>query len=677
MAKKKEREFQYLMTAIPEDVKTYGTVKMDFSGMNLRHTVNSGVLSFEKNISTKEAPCLTPSPAPEEFLPPAMREFISEENAEVITAAAFGSFLAVVYKPGSPLKEVNELRVDYFEFDSDGDVCNQHTGVIVGGYDDSLEEQAPRTMFQFNTYSDVTDSVTGRFQNTLIVLPDRVSMPYRITTVREDPDTAYQAGDITDTDCMYCYKNGSKKAYYVFDKKENCFVQNGGDGYFVLSELNMPVETFYNDGYQKTKDSVYDPKQSKLYYKRTSTQRPYRYDEVLNLAKGDSVTGFYENTYDWRPDASADKTKYQRNLYNDYVYRYENGERYDADAGDTVEEVGWYLTMNPAMPDLKYAVVHQSRVFGVNDTHVFASCFNNYAAWQLDTATDINEANAWSSAAGSNTKSGGVFTGIALYENHVVCFKEDFMHEIYNNKNPFRIQDIYETGAIDHRSIAIAGGMLIFVSKDAVNVYTGGRPRDIGNPLGIDRFIDAVSGSDGRFYYLFCTDGQYKKRFFVYDTEVGQWSERETDCDILCFTKGKHGMYALFSDNSLRRIDTESYSDVAWAAETDLSTLFDGSATVSVKHLRKLQMTVYAQQNAYFKVWALYDNETFEEETSHLLYDSGGRYGLFPVRVKPRMTANYALKLRFEGRGYVKIYGLESFTTAGGELFHGATKYSH
>ena len=30
-----------------------------------------------------------------------------------ITAASFGSFLAVVYKPGSPLKEVNELRVDY------------------------------------------------------------------------------------------------------------------------------------------------------------------------------------------------------------------------------------------------------------------------------------------------------------------------------------------------------------------------------------------------------------------------------------------------------------------------------------------------------------------------------------------------------------------------------------
>lgn len=665
------------MSAIPEDTKTYGSVKLNFSGMNLRHTMNTGVFSMEKNISTKEAPCLTPSPAPEEFLPPAMREFISEENAEVITAASFGSFLAVVYKPGSPLKEVNELRVDYFEFDSGGDVCNQYTGVIAGGYDDSLEQQAPRTMFQFNTYSDVTDSVTGRFQNTLIVLPDRVSMPYRIATVRENPNTAYQAGDITDTDCMYCYKNGSKKAYYVFDKKENCFVQNGGDGYFVLSELNMPVETFYNDGYQKTKDSVYDPKQSKLYYKRTSTQRPYRYDEVLNLAKGDSVTGFYENTYDWRPDTSADKTKYQRNLYNDYVYRYENGERYDYESGDTVEEVGWFLAMNPAMPDLKYAVVHGSRVFGVNDTHVFASCFNNYAAWQLDTATDINEANAWSSAAGSNTKSGGVFTGIALYENHVVCFKEDFMHEIYNNKNPFRIQDIYETGAIDHRSIAIAGGMLIFVSKDAVNVYTGGRPRDIGNPLGIDHFFDAVAGSDGRNYYLFCTDGQYKKRFFVYDTEVGQWSERVTDCDILCFTKGKHGMYALFSDKSVRRIDTENYEGVVWAAETDLSTLLDDAATVSIKHLRKIQMTAFAQDNASFRVWALYDNEEFNEATSHLLFDSCGKTGLFPVRVKPRMTANYALKLRIDGVGYVKIYGLECYQTAGGELFYGGTRFTN
>lgn len=665
--KKKEEEFRYLMSAIPEDTKTYGSVKLDFSGMNLRHTMNTGVFSMEKNISTKEAPCLTPSPALQE---------IRSGYEMPVSMFAFGDKLAVIYKPEEYIQSIDELCIDYFTVDEDGFIGDIYTGIIKDGYDDSLEEQTPRNIFQFNTYSDVTDSVTGKFQNTLIVLPDRKSMPYKIVSVTTHPDTAYENGDITDLDCMYCYKNNGTKTYFVFDKKENEFIQNGGDGYFILSELNVPVDTFYNDGYKKTTDTTYDPANGKLYYRRTSTERPYRYDEAVDLKKGDLLTGLYENTYDWRPDSSADKTKYQRNLYNDYVYRYENGERYDYDTGETVEEVGWYLSVNPAMPDLKYAVVHQSRVFGVNGTHVFASCFNDYAAWQLDTAEDINEANAWSSAAGSNTKAGGNFTGIALYENHVVCFKEDFMHEIYNNKNPFRIQDIYETGTIDHRSIAVAGGMLIFVSRDAVNVYTGGRPRDIGSPLGVDRFIDAVSGSDGRFYYLYCTDDTLKKRFFVYDTTVGQWSERAADCDILSFTCGKYGMFALFSDGSVQRIDGESCDGVPWAAETDLSTLLDDSATVSVKHLRKLQMTAFVKSNASFKVWALYDNEGFDERTSHLLYDSNGRSGLFPVRVKPRNTANYALKLRIAGTGYVKIYGLEVYTAAGGELFYGGTRYS-
>lgn len=666
--KKKEEEFRYLMSAIPEDTKTYGSVKLDFSGMNLRHTMNTGVFSMEKNISTKEAPCLTPSPAFQE---------IRSGYETPVSMFAFGEYLAVVYKPKQPMQSVKELCVDYFAVDDGGFVGDVYTGIIKDGYDDTLEKQTARSMVQFNTYSDVTDSVTGKFQNTLIVLPDRKAMPYKIVTVTTHPNTAYADGDITDLDCMYCYKNNGTKTYFVFDKKENQFVQNGGNGYFILSELNVPVETFYNDGYQKTSDTTYDPANGKLYYKRTSTQRPYRYDEVLDLEKGDSLSGLYENTYDWRPDSTADKTKYQRNLYNDYVYRYENGERYDYDTGETVEEVGWYLSMNPAMPDLKYAVVHQSRVFGVNDTHVFASCFNNYAAWQLDTAEDINEANAWSSAAGANTKAGGHFTGIALYENHVVCFKEDFMHEIYNNKNPFRIQDIYETGTIDHRSIAIAGGMLIFVSKNAVNVYTGGRPRDIGNPLGIDRFYGALSGSDGRFYYLYCIDDNDNKRFFVYDTSVGEWSERIASCDILSFAFGKNGMFALFSDGRVQKIDGESCDGVNWEAETDLSTLFDESPTASAKHLRKIQMTAFVKAGASFRVWALYDNEEFNEETSHLLYDSNGRTGLFPVRVKPRLTANYALKLRFDGTGYIRLYGLEIYTTAGGELFYGGTRHSN
>ena len=115
------------------------------------------------------------------------------------------------------------------------------------------------------------------------------------------------------------------------------------------------------------------------------------------------------------------------------------------------------------MPNIKYATVHLSRLFGVDDGRVYASEFNDYAGWDIDTIdteTGYSPNHAWVSPVGANTKSDGVFTGITTYENHVICFKSDFMHEIYNNKNPFRVQDIYAEGTIDNRSIQNVDGKI-------------------------------------------------------------------------------------------------------------------------------------------------------------------------------------------------------------------------
>ena len=69
------------------------------------------------------------------------------------------------------------------------------------------------------------------------------------------------------------------------------------------------------------------------------------------------------------------------------------------------------------------------------------------------------------------------------------------------------------------------------------------------------------------------------------------------------------------------------------------------------------------------KVYILYDDEEFDKNTSHLVYSSNGKQGKFPIRVKPRKTANYGFKLHFEGTGYVKLYELEIFVEQGGGLY--------
>ena len=343
-------------------------------------------------------------------------------------------------------------------------------------------------------------------------------------------------------------------------------------------------------------------------------------------------------------------------LYGTAIYRWVDDET-------DSENSGWKICIQPNMPDIKYATVHLSRLFGVSDDCVYASGFNDYANWNLDTIDEYNESNAWQSKAQSNTKADGNFTGITNFQGHIVCFKRDYMHEIYNTKNPFRIQDIYAEGTIDNRSIQDVDGKLIFVSEDDVKIYTGSNPRIIGYKLNMPRFEYAVSGTDNRNYYLYCEDAKGNKYLYVYDTFTEMWSEQSIEYRVLSFAHNKTGMYMLCTDGCVYQMDTGDYAH-NWSFETDLIT----SKTVNIKHIKKLQMLVDIAENANMKVYILYDDEEFDENTSHLVYTSK-KYGRQPIRVKPRKTANYGFKLHFEGTGYAKLYELEIFIEAGGAMY--------
>lgn len=378
------------------------------------------------------------------------------------------------------------------------------------------------------------------------------------------------------------------------------------------------------------------------------------------------VKTYKNNTAPYLPPETASHNYYYKNTstkaieadteYGAAVYRWVD------DESDS-ENSGWKVSVPPAMPNIKYAAVHLSRLFGVDDDRVYASGYNDYTNWNLDTVDEYNESNAWCSPAQSNTKAGGVFTGITNFQGHIVCFKRDFMHEIYNTKNPFRIQDIYAEGAIDNRTIQDVDGKLIFVSEDDVKIYTGSNPRIIGYYLNMPEYANAVSGTDGRCYYLYCEDADENKRLFVYDTIAEHWSEQAIYDTVLSFAHIKNGMYMLCADGYIYKMNTGNYRH-SWSFETDLIT----NETVNIKHIKKIQMFADIDSGANLKVYILYDDEDFNEDTSHLVYESTG-FGQKPIRVKPRQTASYGIKLHIEGYGYVKLYELELFMETGGDLY--------
>ena len=549
MAKKNENQLSYLQMPLPEGRKSYRLAKRAWNGLNKRQTIDTGALSMTANMSTSEAPYLTPAQKWTRIKP---------YTTYPISAFGFDDFLVVVHKDGS------RIKIDYLSFkDCDEDEPVTYTSVLASGSTDT----SPRSIIQFNVYDTPTDTLTGKYVQKLLIYPDCKSMDFEIT-----------------------------------------------DDDFEIMDLNAEVVVYSN------------------------SEEPYL------------------------PPADADKDKYYKNTFNQDVYRWVEDEEDESKSA-------WKASVPPGGPKLKYAAVHASRVFGVDTDRVYASGYNDYTNWSLDTVDAYNESNAWCSPAQANTKAGGEFTGIVNFQGHVVCFKRDFMHEIYNTKNPFRIQDIFAEGAIDQRTIQDVDGRLIFVSEDNVKVYTGSNPRIIGHNLNIRQFEKAVSGTDNRNYYLYCKEMYGGEHLFVYDTITEQWSELTPGTEVRAFAHNRYGMFALCEDG-LYRIDTGSY-DQDWSFETDLIT----NQTANIKHIKKLQMlidlpeTINNEDNdARIKVYALYDGEEFSSR-SQLVYDSAGRTGQLAVRVKPRKTAGYGIKLHVEGHGYAKLYELELFMENGGDLY--------
>lgn len=276
-------------------------------------------------------------------------------------------------------------------------------------------------------------------------------------------------------------------------------------------------------------------------------------------------------------------------------------------------------------PLIDHMTVHQSRLFSVGNNRVYASGYNNYADYTLDTANEINESHAWMSTSQSNPKAAGDFTAIATYGNHVLLFREKFLQEVYGTKNPFRIVDIGEFGTIDQRSICEINGVLYFVGNDGVYAYSGGMPRDIGSNLGVNKFTYAVAGRCRYDYYLYCEDATNTGRLFVYNTRNRTWTEHSTEpfgdgeslgipnSRIIGFANKSEGLYALTQGGRIYCVDNtndtvlvsdesamEQFSGVSWWFETEFITRHNLTSSsspsamaysnVNIKHLKSIQL---------------------------------------------------------------------------------------
>jgi hypothetical protein len=330
----------------------------------------------------------------------------------------------------------------------------------------------------------------------------------------------------------------------------------------------------------------------------------------------------------------------------------------------TIGQPQTFMTEENPQPMLKDVTVFSGRLFGVDDNRVYASEFNNYSSWRLDTADQVSESNAWISMTQSNSKSDGVFTAVHVYDNHVVMFKKDFTQLVYGDNNPFRIVDVVSYGADNKNAVAEAQGILYFASKDNIYAFTGGVPKAIGNELGITDYRGACLGYHKDKLYM-CVGNT------LYMYKDGVWSSTDLNHRITMFATCDFGLYGLEETGYILRIDSNeqesgvsSTYDNSWWFETDLMC----AGKLDIRKAKKLSMLCDLAEGANVSVYLLRDDEEFDENTSKKVIECS-KSGKSVARCMLRGFSGFCHRLRVCGKGKVTIHAAELLVSWGGDLY--------
>ena len=262
----------------------------------------------------------------------------------------------------------------------------------------------------------------------------------------------------------------------------------------------------------------------------------------------------------------------------------------------------------------------------------------------------------------------GSFTACFTYLGYPVFFKEDSIFKLYGSKpSDFSLVASMSAGvaAGSHKSLAVAGEMLFYLSPAGVMCYGGGVPSPLNEVFGGVRYHQGVGGSDGMKYYISMKDRDDVRHLFVYDTARGLW-HREDEVVVTDFRRRKGVLYMVVEDTELMAVagDTEGLSGetesaVTWKAE--FGNFIQHSP--DKKAVTKLQLRYRLSGNASMKVWISYDDKSFIPVGSVL---TGGETRSCYLSVIPERCDHFRLKV--EGIGDGRIYSLSVEYSPGSEL---------
>lgn len=338
---------------------------------------------------------------------------------------------------------------------------------------------------------------------------------------------------------------------------------------------------------------------------------------------------------------------------------------------DTFTQQNATITIERVIPTMDYVCEAQNRLWGCyygndgtqNINELYCCALGDFRNWEqyLGVSTD-----SWRASRGSD----GPWTGCINYLGSPTFFKENVIHPIsVSSSGAHQVGDIPARGVQDgsHKSLAIVNETLYYKSRSGIVAYQGGMPADVSQALGDDKYYSAAAGVFGQRYYVSMLDAYNAWHFFCYDASKGLWMH-EDDLHATGFAAWGDELYAL-TDNGITTIN---------GTEGTLESNFEWSATTGIMYYEQKVSRQGYQPVRYASRYTVRlsmdrdsDMQMFIEYNSSGVWSYAGDFhvanaGTITIPIRPRRCDH--LRLKFVGRGEIKIYAIARILERGSDV---------
>ena len=333
------------------------------------------------------------------------------------------------------------------------------------------------------------------------------------------------------------------------------------------------------------------------------------------------------------------------------------------------------------VPDLDFICESNNRLWGCKYGLLNGQVVNEIKASKLGDFRNWNcymgvSTDSYTASVGTD----GPFTGAITQRGYPVFFKENCIHRVSGQTpSSFSIQTTIARGVQREswRSLAVVSENIYYKARTGVMVYDGNMPQPVSENLGEMLYYDARAGVLGDKYYISMCDAEGNYTLFNYDTRYGTWYKEDatqalgfgTVDDELYFIDEVNNRICSVKGTPMNGTDGQE-ADMDWSATFDLvgvgyisSGYYDNPARIrNGKYLSMFKIRMSLAQDAWMKLWILYDNDS---DWSLLGERSGTSLQTFVLPVVPKRCDH--LRVKLTGHGGVKIYDLSRIMEVGGD----------